>query len=373
MMAATIERPSMDEKTYARVREIFMQAAGLVPAELTPFLDGACAGQPEVRRQVEDLLGFVSDTEVFGQAPPAEDPLRLAGKILDDCRVDAFVAEGGFSHVYRGWHQRRDHAVAIKLFKQALPTRMRADLEESFMREGALMQQLAAQAAGVVRAFEVGAWRDARGRLVSYTVMEWLEGRPLDAVLADDRTPWSLDAVIERLAPIADALTAAHAVGIAHRDIKPENIFDTPDGARLLDFGVAKVATEMSQGFEATGSALSPVTVQYAAPEQVTKRLGATGPATDVHGLALVCVEMLAGRRPYRGGNARAALLYVLASDRPTPRALGVEVPDAVELLFTSALALAPADRPANVAAFWAALIEANAPEPRRRWLRRWR
>lgn len=372
----------MNESEYAQVRAVFMQAAHLVPAELTPFLDAACAGQPEIRRQVEELLGFVSDDEVFGDAPPEDDPLLLCGQVLDArCRVDAFVAEGGFSHVYRGWHVQRDHAVAVKLFKQALPTRMRADLEESFQREGALMRQIATRSAGVVRAFEVGAWRDPRGRLVSYTVMEWLEGQPLDAVLAADRRRWPLAEVLTRLDPIAQALTAAHAVGVAHRDVKPENIFDTPTGARLLDFGVAKVATHLSQGFEATGSALSPVTVQYAAPEQVTKRLGATGPRTDVHGLALVCVEMLAGRRPYPAGNTRAALLHVLASARPTPNALGLDLPAAVEAIFAAALALEPADRPADVAAFWSALRAAHqAPStpssstqstPRFAWLRR--
>lgn len=372
----------MDESVYARVRDVFMQAAHLVPAELTPFLDAACVDQPEVRRQVEELLGFVTEDAVFGDAPPADDPLMLCGQTLDGrCRIDAFVAEGGFSHVYRGWHVQRAHAVAIKLFKQALPTRMRADLEESFQREGALMTQIAEHTTGVVRAFEVGAWRDPRGRLVSYTVMEWLAGRPLDAVLTDDRRRWPLEEVLTRLAPIAQALTAAHAVGVAHRDVKPENIFDTADGARLLDFGVAKVATHLSQGFEATGSALSPVTVQYAAPEQVTKRLGATGPRTDVHGLALVCVEMLAGRRPYPSGNARAALLHVLAGSRPTPATLGVDVSAAVEQVFVSALALAPADRPADVATFWLALQAASRsaadpdaarPEtPRFAWLRR--
>jgi serine/threonine protein kinase len=358
---------SMDEALYVQVRAVFLEAAGLIPAELGPFLDVRCAGLPEVRRQVEDLLGYVSDEAIIG-APPADDPLQIVGATLAmGCRVEQFVAEGGFSHVYRGHHPQRG-AVAIKLFKQSLTARMHADLEASFRREGALMAQLSAHTEVVVRAFAVGSWRDPRGRAISYTIMEWLDGQPLDQVLAARREPMPIADVIAQLDPIARALSAAHAAGVAHRDLKPENIFATPAGMRLLDFGVAKIATHLSRGFEATGSALSPVTVQYAAPEQVTKRLGATGPATDVHGLALVCVEMLAGRRPYETRNARAALLQVLATRRPTPRALGVEVPAAVEKVFAQALALAPADRHADVATFWAALNAAAQPAPRRRW-----
>jgi serine/threonine protein kinase len=373
----------MNQSLYDQVRALFMEAIDLIPVELSAFLDRTCAGQPELRAQVESLLGFSEADDPFEHAPPAGDPCHLLGVVLDGrYRVDAFVATGGFSHVYRGWHLAWHHPVAIKLFKDqpgprpdpvgATPAETDGDtLAERFNREGALLAQLSKQSNSIIQAFDTGTWRDPRGAPITFMVLEWLDGLTLAELARQDRRQWPLDEVLDLLEPVADALVLTHSSGIAHRDIKPDNIFViTRDGrqtTKLLDFGVAKVAALHSQGFDSTAMAQAPFTPGYAAPEQVSRRLGPTGPRTDVHALALVCIELLSGRRPYEPGTTREVLAQVVGAQRPTPKALGVTLSKAAERVFNTALSTDPSKRPADPAALWAAL---RATTKRRWWYR---
>jgi hypothetical protein len=101
-------------------------------------------------------------------------------------------------------------------------------------------------------------------------------------------------------------------------------------------------------------------TPYYAAPEQLDPRFGPTGPWTDVYGFALVMVEVLSGTRPIRGSDVVSVIAQATsASQRPTPRALGAPVPDAVETAFARALALDPKARYSDMGAFWQALTNA--------------
>jgi serine/threonine protein kinase len=280
---------------------------------------------------------------------------------------------GGSSHVYRGWHVAWDLPVALKFFRESFavdPTR----LGEAFVREGALLARLSRQTTAVVQSFDLGTWTSTRGHPITYTALEWLDGETLEATLNADRRQWPLEEVMQTLGPIAEALGLAHAEGIAHRDVKPANVFVQANGRglKLMDFGTAKLAAHYSRGFDGTANAAAPFTVNYAAPEQAAAQGAATGPRTDVHALALICVEMLAGRPPYTHANTQAVLAQALdARRRPTPGALGVKVPTAVETVFKQALAVDPAKRPADATAFWHALETAR--QSKRSWFGRWR
>lgn len=289
----------------------------------------------------------------------AEDRLQLVGTTLEGkYRIDGVVAEGGFALVYRATHLVWNRPVAVKAFYAlaGLPESQRAKLVEDFLREGALLAELSERSAAIVQARDVGTLTTPSGEHVPYMILEWLDGSTLEAVLADERARHSplrsASETVALLEPVAEALALAHRKGIAHRDVKPPNIYILGDpradycAVKLLDFGIAKVvqdAQKVAGSFSKTSGSVTSFTPAYGAPEQFSRTHGATGPWTDVFALALVAAEVLSGKEPLAGDSF--VQLGFAASDRtrrPTPRALGAVVPDAVEEVFAKALAVSP-------------------------------
>jgi serine/threonine-protein kinase len=289
----------------------------------------------------------------------------VAGKL----RVLEVVGEGGFGVVYRGHHVDFDEPVAIKCLK------LRGDLAESeqdallekLRAEGKLLLRLSRRTTGIVQALDVGAHVGPTGARIPYLVLEWIEGRTLASELRTRRSAGvstSLGEAVDLLRPVADALAVAHGEGVAHRDIKPDNLMLPPTGgAKILDFGIAKVLEEATSAADAKTSAAVPVfTPAYGAPEQFEKRRGATGPWTDVFALALVFVEVVGGRQAITGDELID--LYKKVTDpvcRPTLRSVGVTAPSAVESVLQKALAVEPGARYPHAGAFFEALSAAVA------------
>jgi serine/threonine protein kinase len=304
----------------------------------------------------------------------AEDPFGWVGFTVDGkYRVDAVVGEGGFGIVYRAHHLGFGETVAIKCLRvpASLAGSERERFFSSFMAEGRLLHQLSRSTAGIVQALDVGAAVSPSGTWTPYLVLEWLEGQSLEAEL-EDRTKKKLGGrplgeAITLLDPAARALAVAHEQGVAHRDIKPANLFISTLGSRqtlkVLDFGIAKVLTEtasLTKAFEATGRSLQAFTPRYGAPEQFSRRFGATGPWTDVFSLALVLVEVVCGHSPLEGEDA--AQLFVASADvhqRPTLRPSGVETTDEVEGVLACALSVDIKQRYLTAGEFWNALVAA--------------
>jgi formylglycine-generating enzyme required for sulfatase activity len=311
------------------------------------------------------------------------DSLALVGTtIADKYSVESVVGEGGFAIVYRATHLLWKRPVAVKVFKALgdVAADQRDKLLEEFIREGSLLAELSERSAAIVQARDVGMLKTARGEQVPYMVLEWLEGASLESVIADERsrglTPRTVDEMVHLLDPAAEALALAHVKGIAHRDVKPANVFvlgDPRGGActvKLLDFGIAKVvqdAQKMAGAFAKTSGQVTSFTPAYGAPEQFTRTHGATGPWTDVFALALVGVEVLTQKDPLDGDDFMQ-LAYSSSNPgaRPTPRARGANVPDAVEAVFAKALAVKPQDRHATAGEFWNALRAAVHMKPLR-------
>jgi serine/threonine protein kinase len=297
----------------------------------------------------------------------AVDTFGLVGQLLDgQYRVDAVVGEGGYGVVYKGWHLAFEQPIAIKALKVPEGTEgdARTSVLTKFREEAKLSYVLSQASLAIVRCIGYGAIVTPSQTWAPYLVLDWLEGQSLAKDLEERRCRSaggrSLAEVVRLLDPVAKALVHVHSQRVAHRDIKPANVFLVRDGgAKLLDFGIAKVMEEGATAANAplTRGGLSVFTPYYAAPEQVDPRLGPTGPWTDVYAFALVLVEMLADKAPLRGIDVLSVLSQIAdASSRPTPRALGVQVSDTVETLFLRALTVDPKARFGDLGSFWEGL-----------------
>jgi formylglycine-generating enzyme required for sulfatase activity/serine/threonine protein kinase len=307
------------------------------------------------------------------------DPLGLVGTtIAEKYAVESVVGEGGFAIVYRAMHSVWKRPVAVKVFKalgEVAPSE-RQKLLDDFIQEGRLLADLSERSSAICQARDVGMMKTPRGDQVPYMVLEWLEGKPLETVLAEERAAGmplrSLEATVRLLDPVADALALAHKKGIAHRDVKPANVFVLGNargeeiGIKLLDFGIAKVVQDAQKmGFGKTAGHITSFTPSYGAPEQFNRAYGATGPWTDVFALALVAVEILTGEPPLVG-DSLVQLAYASADPgrRPVPRTFGVVTTDEVDAVFRKACAVQTAERYQTVGEFWNALRMAVIGHP---------
>jgi len=196
------------------------------------------------------------------------------------------------------------------------------------------------------------------GRREAAIVLDFIPGPSLAQRMASQsagRPALSPEEAVGVVADVAAALSAAHEAGIIHRDVTPGNILLALDGeARLTDFGIAHGDAETTS-VTATGQVMG--TMRYLAPEQL--RGAASTPASDLHSLAAVAYEMLAGRHAYEV--ATPVALAEAQVDGPPP----IEgVSPAVYAVVRQGLAVDPAARPASVAAFASALEVAVADEP---------
>jgi serine/threonine-protein kinase len=294
-------------------------------------------------------------------------------------QVQEVVAEGGFAVVYRAYHSAFRAQVALKCLKvpDSLGAQHHEEFLERFREEGELLFRLSSSTPAVVRPLHVGTL-EGTSRFVPFIALEWLEGQTLDGLIEERsrrfEPPLSLKEALRLLTPVARALERAHhfpgtsgEVCILHRDMKPENVFIAEQHgervAKILDFGIGKVKSVATQmvGHQSThGDGLVAFTPTFGSPEQwLPKRFGQTGSWTDVWGLALTLLNAITGRAPFEGDQAALLGSAIDPGRRPTPRAEGVEVSDAVESVFVKAVAIDPRDRYQDVGQFWTDLHRA--------------
>ncbi len=298
----------------------------------------------------------------------------LIGRVVaDKYLIEELVGEGGFGVVFRARHQIWDQPVALKCFTALsnAPESIRDGLLEQFVQEGKIMGALSSHSAAIVQARDIGTLTTPDGCWLPYMVLEWLNGRSLDGFLRSGhnrgRERDALE-VFRLLDGVARGLAQAHHHGVAHRDIKPANFFVCGSALnpgvviKLLDFGIAKVMqTHSRDAMQATNLEVAAFTPNYGAPEQFDRRHGATGPWTDVYGMALVMLEVMTGGERALPGENIMQLAYASQNEirRPTPRTLGLAVSDAVEEVFRKATAIKPLQRYPDLTAFWLELVGA--------------
>ena len=304
-------------------------------------------------------------------AEATSDPFGFVGTVVDrQFRVDAVIGEGGFGVVYKGWHLSLDQPIALKALRmpEARDAAMQGTLLAKFREEAKITYVLSQATLNIVRIIDFGATTAPSGAWVPFAVQEWLQGETLAEELRRRRglgmRGRPLADAMRVMEPAARALGIAHQQRVVHRDVKPGNFFlmaPAIDAQRVvlkvLDFGIAKVMREGATHSGAASTGMVSFTPQYAAPEQIESRYGTTGPWTDVYSLALVMTELLTDRPPFEGDDLPAILTQVFdPRRRPTPRARGVAVPDAVEAVLARALSVDPRARQADATELWAAL-----------------
>jgi len=162
----------------------------------------------------------------------------MIGRTLGHYRIEAPLGAGGMGVVYRARDTQFKRPVAIKVLGEHLQADPAAG--ERLIEEARAASAL--NHPGICTIHEVA---DAEGQ--TYIVMEYVEGRPLSAVIPADGLP--LETAIGYGAQIADALAHAHERGVVHRDLKSSNVLITPEGrAKVLDFGPAKRLRDVEGG-----------------------------------------------------------------------------------------------------------------------------
>ncbi len=277
------------------ISELYHAALGRPECERAAFLDG-CGEDEEVRREVASLLAHESKGEGLLERPPLQVAARIManeghdltqpseftgnarmlpgqvapGEMLGPYKIEERIGQGGMGEVWRASDTRLRRDVAIKT--------SHAHFSDRFEREAHAIAAL--NHPHICALYDVGP---------NYLVMELLEGDTLRERLKKGKL--SIEETLKCGAQIAEALAEAHEKGVIHRDLKPGNVMLTKNGAKVLDFGLAKSTSDESL----TTSNIVMGTPAYMSPEQRDGR--ECSARTDLFALGLLLYEMATGRQ----------------------------------------------------------------------------
>lgn len=248
------------------------------------------------------------------------------------------IAHGGMATVYRALDRRLDREVALKLMHPHLANGPEgATFVSRFRREARAAARL--HHPGIVTVFDQGL---SDG--ISYLTMEYVKGTNLRRRLKDVGT-FSVGHALRNMENILRALAAAHRAGLVHRDVKPENVLINHRGQlQITDFGLARVATEMSTS--TTGTVFG--TVAYLAPEII--ETGQSDARSDVYSVGIMLFELIAGQQPYEGTTPIQIAFKHVNEDIPVLSDLHPEIPRSVSLLMEVFSARDKTKRPPDAA-----------------------
>ena len=263
------------------------------------------------------------------------------GDRLGPYAIEAPLGAGGMGEVYRATDTRLDRSVAVKVLTQQVAADPEA--RERFEREARAVAALSHP--HICMLHDVGT-QDG----TDYLVMELLGGESAAARLERGALP--LDEALSIGIAIADALDAAHRQGIVHRDLKPGNVMLTPDGVKLLDFGLAKLAAggrepgadeAATRTAALTGEGTILGTLHYMSPEQLDGK--PADARSDVFAFGATLYEMVTGRRAFEGEGQASIISAVIKDQPPAISEVQPLAPTALGRLIETCLAKEPDDR----------------------------
>jgi serine/threonine-protein kinase len=252
-------------------------------------------------------------------------------------RLDARIAAGGMSTVYKAFDETLERDVAVKLMHREVAAD--SDELERFRREARSVARLShPHIVGVIDTGDDGDPTHPR----PYIVFEYVEGETLkERIRRNGRLP--ITESIAYAIEIARALGLAHSQHIVHRDVKPQNVLIDKEGsAKVTDFGIARTLEE--DGLTADGRVLG--TTDYVSPEQALGR-NVTG-QSDLYSLGVVLYEMLTGEVPFSGESQVAVAMKHVREELPDVQVKRPEVSAALAAVVETATAKRESDRYAD-------------------------
>jgi serine/threonine-protein kinase len=298
----------IDPTTWQRIERILDEALELAGDARSAYLDRACGGDAELRRQVDVLLEADERSDGFLEQPIEEvaeawiragetgttraEPDSADARLerVGPYRVIRRIARGGMGAVYLADRAdgQFDQQVALKLIRRG-KARSR-EIRRRFLQERQILARL--QHPHIARLLDGG----VTDRGSPWFAMEYIEGAPITGYCDEQRL--DVDGRVELFLKVCEAVQYAHRNLVVHRDLKPGNILVTGRGeVKLLDFGIAKLLDEGQDTAARAQTVTRVMTPEYASPEQV--RGEAVTTATDVYALGLVLYELLAGHKAY--------------------------------------------------------------------------
>ncbi|HUJ60153.1 MAG TPA: serine/threonine-protein kinase, partial [Kofleriaceae bacterium] len=282
----------------------------------------------------------------------------MIGATLGSFRIVSELGTGGMGVIYRAEHQMIGKRAAIKVLRPEL-SRDREVVSRFFNEAKAVT---AIDHPGLVDIYDFGYTPDGS----AYIVMELLAGESLGARLRRERV-LAVPIAVALARQLCGVLAAAHDRGIVHRDLKPDNVYLAPDPdvafgvrAKVLDFGIAKLAPGLGELGAETRTGMLLGTPLYMAPEQCRGARDIDHRA-DIYALGVMLFEMVTGQVPFTGIGLGEVIAKHQYEPAPAPRAIAPELPPALDALIARMLAKPPAQRPQTMHEV-AALLEGRAP-----------
>jgi Tol biopolymer transport system component len=334
---AARKEAAMNQEVWRKVEELFHVALECAPDARPRFLERACSGDTDLRRQVELLLANEEQAGSFLEVPAIENtPVTLTaegsllGRQFGPYHIVSPLGAGGMGEVYRANDNKLGRDIAIK----TLPHEFARDPERlsRLRREARTLASLNHPNIAAIYGLEESEEAD-------YLVLELVEGETL-------RGPLPIQIALDRACQVAAALEAAHEKGIIHRDLKPANVKVTRQGkVKVLDFGLAKAIwgpqgnQDLSQLATVTGmeSAAGQIvgTPGYMSPEQA--RGGEVDKRTDIWAFGCLFYELLTGKRAFPGETLQVTIPAVLERE-PDWQALPTKLPSKIRKLLRQCL-----------------------------------
>src|SRR5262249_6317726 len=241
-----------------------------------------------------------------------------AGTRLGPYEILSSLGAGGMGEVYKARDTRLDRTIAIK---GLLPhSAERPDVRQRFEREARAVSAL--NHPHICTLYDIG---QQGGR--DYLVMEYLDGETLAERLRRGALP--LNETLRTAIEVADAVDRAHRTGIIHRDLKPGNVMLTKNGAKVLDFGLAKMHAQSAGAIVGT--------LQYIAPEQLEGK--EADARSDIFSFGAVLYEMSTGRKPFDSRTQAGLIAQIMQTDPPGISTILPQAPAALEQLARTCLA----------------------------------